>query len=41
MGKPSIFSWMLHFVEYIGKVRKTQGTETSHYLQEEKENSIP
>ena len=41
MGKPNTSDRVLRFTEYIGKARKTQGTETSHYLQEEKENSIP
>ena len=27
--------------EYIGYVKGTQGTETSKYLEENKENSIP
>jgi len=27
--------------ERIGRVERTQGTETSHYLQEKKETSIP
>ena len=41
MGQPNIFDRILRYTEYIGVSRNTQGTETSHYLQEEKENSIP
>ncbi|CZR09548.1 Hypothetical protein TR210_2736 [Trichococcus ilyis] len=41
MGQPNIFDRILRCTEYIGAARNTQGTETSHYLQEEKENSIP
>jgi hypothetical protein len=41
MGKPNIFDRILQTREYIACLRYTQGTETSHYLQEEKENSIP
>ncbi len=31
----------LQLSEYIAKLRQTRGTETSKYLQEEKEKSIP
>ena len=41
MGQPNIFDRIIRYTEYIGVSRNTQGTETSHYLQEEKENSIP
>ena len=41
MGQPNIFDRILRYTEYIGVSRNTQGTETPHYLQEEKENSIP
>jgi hypothetical protein len=41
MGQPNIFDRILRIPEYIGDAGKTQGTETSHYLQEEKEKSIP
>ena len=36
MGQPSILNRMLLRAEYIGAVERTQGSETSQYLQEEK-----
>jgi hypothetical protein len=41
MGKPSKRELLLSCTEYIGAWKRTWGTETSQYLQEEKENSIP
>ena len=41
MGQPSICNRMLSYTEYIGVWKRTRGTETSHYPQEEKEISIP
>lgn len=41
MGQPNPRYGGLRHTESIGVARYTQGTETSHYLQEEKENSIP
>ena len=41
MGQPNIFDRILRYTEYIGVSRTTQATETSHNMQEEKENSIP
>ena len=41
MGKPSMRNGMLPLREFIAHWRQTQGTETSKYLEEEKENSIP
>lgn len=40
MGKPSIFNRMLSITQFIGNRGDTQRTETSKYLQEEKEKSI-
>ena len=40
MGKPTARNGVVHLTEYIGKVRQTRGTETSHYLEEEKANAI-
>ncbi len=40
MGEPPIFDRIGSFREYIAKGRQTQGTETSKYLEEEKEKSI-
>ena len=37
MGEPTIFNRIVHIREFIACVRQTQGTETSKYLQEEKE----
>ena len=41
MGEPTIFNRIVHSREYIACLRQTQGTETSKYLKEEKEKSIP
>lgn len=41
MGKPTMFNGIVSLREFIAYGRQTQGTETSKYLQEEKENSIP
>ena len=41
MGEPTIFNRIVHSREFIACLRQTQGTETSKYLQEQKENSIP
>ena len=40
MGEPTIFSRIVSLREYIAWGRQTQGTETSKYLEEEKEKSI-
>ena len=39
-GEPTIFSRIVSLREYIAWGRQTQGTETSKYLEEEKEKSI-
>ena len=41
MGKPGRGHALSPPAEYIGRMGRTQGTETSQYLQEEKETSIP
>ena len=41
MGEPTIFNRIVSTREYIAWWGQTQGTETSKYLQEQKENSIP
>ena len=41
MGKPGRWKHLSSAAEYIGRWRRTWGTETSQYLQEKKENSIP
>jgi hypothetical protein len=41
MGKPTVRNGAVHLREYIAHLRHTQGTETSKYLEEEKEKSIP
>ena len=41
MGKPTVRNGAVPLREYIAYLRQTQGTETSKYLEEEKENSIP
>ena len=41
MGEPTIFNRIVHSREFIACLGQTQGTETSKYLQEQKENSIP
>ena len=41
MGEPTARNGVVRLREYIAQSRQTQGTETSKYLQEEKENSIP
>ena len=41
MGEPTIFNRIVPLREFIAYWRQTQGTETSKYLQEQKENSIP
>ena len=40
MGEPTACNEVVRLREYIAQLRHTQGTETSKYLQEEKENSI-
>ena len=40
MGKPTVRNGTVLVSEYIGCKRHTQGTETSHYLEEEKANAI-
>ena len=40
MGKPGEGNASSSLAEYIGQAKPTEGTETSKYLQEEKENSI-
>jgi hypothetical protein len=40
MGKPGRGNALSSPAEFIGRVRLTEGTETSQYLQEEKETSI-
>ena len=41
MGQPSWSHVQEPIAEYIGYVGRTQGTETSKYLQEEKSREIP
>ena len=41
MGEPTVRNGAVSWREYIASWRQTQGTETSKYLEEEKENSIP
>ena len=41
MGEPTTFNRVVSLREFIAYWRQTQGTETSKYLQEQKENSIP
>ena len=41
MGEPTIFNRIVPLREFIAYWRQTQGTETSKYLKEEKEISIP
>ena len=41
MGEPTTFNRVVPLREFIAHWRQTQGTETSKYLEEEKENSIP
>ena len=41
MGKPGWGHAQSLITEYIGDVERTWGTETSQYLKEEKETSIP
>ena len=41
MGKPTWSHVQVPVTEYIGYVGRTQGTETSKYLQEEKSIEIP
>ncbi len=38
MGQPGIPNRMSSRSEYIGAAKRTQGSETSQYLQEEKSN---
>jgi hypothetical protein len=40
MGEPTIRYWIVRITEYIGDMRQTRGTETSHYPEEEKANAI-
>ena len=41
MGQPGILNRMSSRTEFIGAARRTQGSETSQYLQEKKSNEIP
>jgi hypothetical protein len=41
MGEPTARNGVVHLREYIAHLWQTQGTETSKYLEEEKEKSIP
>jgi hypothetical protein len=41
MGKPTACNGAVRLREYIAHPWHTQGTETSKYLEEEKEKSIP
>ncbi len=41
MGKPTARNGAVSIPKYIGNGRHTRGTETSQYLEEEKEKSIP
>ena len=41
MGKPTVRNGTVSLPEFIGYGRQTRGTETSKYLKEEKEISIP
>ena len=41
MGQPGAGNAASLPAEYIGRVERTQGTETSKYLQEEKSKEIP
>ena len=40
-GNPHEFIFMYLFAEYIGLERRTEGSETSQYLQEKKSKEIP
>ena len=40
MGKPIPYYGIL-LAEYIGQLKRTQGTETSKYLEEKKSTEIP
>ena len=41
MGEPTVRNGAVSWREYIASWWQTQGTETSKYLEEDKENSIP
>ena len=41
MGQPGIPNRMSSRAEYIGAAKRTQGSETSQYLQEQKSSEIP
>ena len=41
MGQPGRRNGRSLSAEYIGRVERTEGTETSKYLQEEKSTEIP
>ena len=41
MGQPGILNRMPSRAEYIGALTRTQGSETSQYLQEKKSIEIP
>jgi hypothetical protein len=41
MGEPGWGNAQSSVTESIGDVTRTEGTETSQYLEEKKENSIP
>ena len=41
MGKPKGIHLPLLLAEFIGQSERTQGTETSQYLQEQKSTEIP
>ncbi len=41
MGKPTAGNAAVRCAEYIGACEQTEGSETSQYLEEKKENSIP
>lgn len=41
MGKPTVFNRAVRLREYIAHPWHTQGTETSKYLEEEKEIRFP
>jgi hypothetical protein len=41
MGQPGTLNRVSSRAEYIGAQRRTQGSETSQYLQEKKSSEIP
>ena len=41
MGKPTAGNAAVPLTEYIGETERTEGSETSQYLEEKKANAIP